>query len=153
MANVHDVAAYVTQYFGGSEISTMKLQKLCYIAQGWSLALRDRPLFDAQFEAWKNGPVTYDLFDRHRRQFSVNSWRGDADALNKGERIVLRAVLKKYEALTGAQLSSLTHQAGTPWSITRDATGLAEGAAGNAVIPQDLIKQHYREILGLAPAA
>lgn len=35
MTSVHDVAAYITGYFPDA-ISTMKLQRLCYIAQGWS---------------------------------------------------------------------------------------------------------------------
>ena len=29
-----------------------KLQKLCYYAQAWHLAIYNEPLVDAQFEAW-----------------------------------------------------------------------------------------------------
>lgn len=150
MARAHDVAAYVVDHFNGESISTMKLQKLCYIAQGWSLALRNKPLFTASFEAWRNGPVTRALYAAHRGEYSVSSWsRGDASALEVGEKIVLDAVLANYEALTGRQLSALTHQPGTPWSVTRAEHGVPDDAACQIEISDDLIRSHYRKALGL----
>lgn len=143
MANVADVAAYVVNHFD-SGISTMKLQKLCYIAQGWSLALRQTPLFAADFEAWRNGPVSRTLFGSHKGKFVVNSWpSGNEHALTRDERIIVDAVLEHYDALSGLQLSELTHQPGTPWSITRDQVGAREGESSDAVISQDLIKEHF----------
>lgn len=148
MAKANDVAAYVVDHFGGDSISTMKLQKLCYIAQGWSLALRGRLLFDAKFEAWRNGPVTRALYSRHRGDYSVSAWPwGDATAIDAQERIVLDAVLTNYEALTGRQLSALTHQPGTPWSLTREQAGVAEDDACREEISNDLIREHYRSSL------
>ncbi|CUP62134.1 Uncharacterized phage-associated protein [Anaerostipes hadrus] len=44
MANVFDAAKYILERLG--EMSTMKLQKLCYYAQAWSLVWDDVPLFD-----------------------------------------------------------------------------------------------------------
>jgi uncharacterized phage-associated protein len=41
MASVHDVAAYILKKLG--TMSTMKLQKLCYYGQGWSLAWDEKP--------------------------------------------------------------------------------------------------------------
>lgn len=148
MASVNDVAAYVVKHFRDQGISTMKLQKLCYIAQGWSLALRRRPLFAASFEAWRNGPVTRALYVNHRRAYSVSTWQwGNAEALDAQERIVLDAVLANYEALTGPQLSALTHKPGTPWSQTRLSAGVSEGESCQVEIPEDLIADHYSQVL------
>ncbi len=44
MATVFDVAKYILEK--NSEMSTMKLQKLCYYAQAWSLVWDDSPIFD-----------------------------------------------------------------------------------------------------------
>ncbi|OWP22703.1 hypothetical protein CBF90_05835 [Microbacterium sp. AISO3] len=135
-------------------MSTMKLQKLCYIAQGWSLALRDDPLFAGDFEAWKNGPVSPQLYRQHRRSFSVSSWpSGDPDALSADERIILDAVLTNYEALTGLQLSAMTHEPGTPWSETRRIAGVSDGESSDEPIPNDLIREHYRALLGVRESA
>ena len=60
MATVFDVAKYILEQLG--PLSTMKLQKLCYYAQAWSLAWDEEPLFPHEFEAWVNGPVCRELF-------------------------------------------------------------------------------------------
>ena len=38
-------------------IDNFKVNKLCYYAQGWSLAKLGYPLFDDEIEAWQYGPV------------------------------------------------------------------------------------------------
>jgi len=50
MARVDDVVAFVLEQSG--TMTTYKLQKLEYYAQGWSLAWDDRPLFDAKIKAY-----------------------------------------------------------------------------------------------------
>lgn len=55
MGTVFDAAKYILEKRGA--MSTMKLQKLCYYSQVWSLVWDDAPLFDEDFEAWANGPV------------------------------------------------------------------------------------------------
>lgn len=56
----------------GDAITHLKLQKLVYYAQAWSLALPARgvPLFDEEMQAWAHGPVAESLFQEHRG----NSW-------------------------------------------------------------------------------
>ncbi len=62
MAQLNDVARYILELQGG-EVSTMKLQKLMYYSQAWSLVWDEKPLFDAHIEAWANGPVIRELFE------------------------------------------------------------------------------------------
>src|SRR5690606_2181421 len=53
---------------GGDSISNLKVQKLLYFCQGWALVLLEKPLFKADFKAWKHGPVipeTYHRFKKH----------------------------------------------------------------------------------------
>lgn len=145
--NVHDAAAYITANFD-SGISTMKLQKLCFYAQGWTLALLDQPLFPEEFQAWRNGPVCYELFVGHRGNFSVSSWpQGDPSNIGKRERIVLDAMLSNFGALTGLQLSDLTHKKGTPWAVVRDQAGTTQGGASNEVISQNSIQSYFKSSL------
>ena len=52
MANVFDIAKYIIEKKGtNGRMSTMKLQKLCYYAEAWSLVW-EAPLFEEDFEAW-----------------------------------------------------------------------------------------------------
>ena len=42
-----------------------KLQKLCYYAQSWHLALLNKRLFNDKFQAWVHGPVNNDLYKKY----------------------------------------------------------------------------------------
>ena len=67
MTTVQDVAAYILAKKG--ELPAMKLQKLLYYAQAWSLVWDDAPLFPESVEAWANGRVLPDLYQHHKGQF------------------------------------------------------------------------------------
>lgn len=54
MVGVFDVAEYVLSEVG--YVSTMKLQKLVFYSQAYSLAVLDEPLFSDDFGALINGP-------------------------------------------------------------------------------------------------
>ena len=66
-----DVAAYFL-YLAGEDFAAtepmthLKVQKLVYYAQGFSLALREIPLFAEPILAWKHGPVVREVFDQYK---------------------------------------------------------------------------------------
>ena len=71
MANIFDVSEYILTSIG-DQISTMKLQKLCYYAQAWSLAWGKGALFSEDFYKWENGPVCPKLFYVHQGEFYIS---------------------------------------------------------------------------------
>jgi uncharacterized phage-associated protein len=140
---------------GGIALTPMHLQKLVYIAHGWTLAITGRPLVGEQPQAWLYGPVYSSLYDALRRFGSgrvsslihQNNW-ANAEALRGSvineqfsveETGILNKVYEEYGDLEAFQLSALTHDAGTPWTETyvRDE---------NRQIPNDLIERHFRGI-------
>lgn len=44
-----------------------KLLNLCYIAHGWHLETKGKPLFEDRIEAWSNGPVIVNLYHIARK--------------------------------------------------------------------------------------
>ena len=118
MANVFDVATYILQKKG--KLSTMKLQKLCYYAQAWSLVWDDEPLFEEEFHAWENGPVCRKLFDRTKGRFSVEAKdeKGDISKITEEQKETIDKVLEHYGNHDAQWLSSLTHIE-EPWKIAR----------------------------------
>lgn len=127
MANVHDVAAYILKSQGS--MTAMKLQKLVYYCQAWSLVWDDKPLFPETIEAWANGPVARALYERHRGRFDVSSWSaGNIDSLTSQERDTIDAVLKFYGHQSSQWLSNLTHQE-APWLEARKGLGPTERGA------------------------
>lgn len=139
MATVHDIAAYILARRG--EMTAMKLQKLVYYCQAWSLVWDERPLFRERIEAWANGPVVPVLYAVHRGQFKVRSWsHGDPDALTQVQRDTVDAVLAHYGPKSSQWLSDLTH-AEAPWREARH--GLTVGERGNRVISHASMAEYY----------
>ena len=69
MITARDVANYFLSLVDedqGDSISNLRLQKLMYYAQGYLLALKDRPLIHEEFEAWEHGPVIPGLYNSFR---------------------------------------------------------------------------------------
>lgn len=139
MATVHDVAAYILEHKGN--ITTMKLQKLVYYCQAWSLVWDEEPIFEERIEAWANGPVSPDLYNLHRGKFRVARWRkGNTGNLTKDQRETIEAVLSFYGDKPSQWLSDLTHQE-RPWKDAR--IGIGPGERGSNVITHAAMAEYY----------
>jgi uncharacterized phage-associated protein len=142
MAQVRDVASYVLAKRGS--MSAMKLQKLCYYAQAWHLVWEDRPLFDAEVQAWANGPVIPELYREHRGQFTVASddIHGNPAALDSSEAESVDEVLRFYGDMTAHQLSELTHRE-RPWAGAREAAGVGAMERSSVPISIAAMQEYY----------
>lgn len=139
MATVHDVAAYILHKKG--QMTTMKLQKLIYYAQAWSLVWDEKPLFSNKIEAWANGPIVRALYNCHRGKFNIKAWpEGNPESLSRQQVETIDAVLGFYGDKTSQWLSDLTHQE-TPWREARK--GLLPGAPSNSVITRASMAEYY----------
>src|SRR5438132_9115459 len=95
MATVHDVAAYILKKHGS--MTAMKLQKLVYYCQAWSLVWDEKSLFPEKIQAWANGPVVPDLYEMHRGKYLLGSWtHGNCNRLSGEQRETIDAVLGYY---------------------------------------------------------
>ena len=135
MANVFDVAKYILDSIGG-RISTMKLQKLCYYSQAWTLAWDRESLFVEDFLRWDNGPVCKQLFDLHKGEFYIASAMIPQNFLSAtltDEQIGnIDRVIEDYGKYSGAELSEITHSE-APWRTTKK----------DQVISKEAIKNYY----------
>jgi uncharacterized phage-associated protein len=122
-------------------MTAMKLQKLVYYAQAWSVVWDERPLFPERIEAWANGPVVRELYDVHRGSFEVSEWPcGDPRRLTGDERATVDAVLDFYGGRSAQWLSDLTHRE-QPWLLAR--RGLPDGERGNREITLSSLEEYY----------
>jgi uncharacterized phage-associated protein len=100
----------------GKLIGHLKLQKLAYYAQGFSLALRDRELFRTPLEAWDRGPVVRDVYRVYRDGSKPIERPADFDAEDylPETRELLDAILESYGRLSATRLGGMTHSE-PPW--------------------------------------
>lgn len=143
MANVLDAAAYILEKQG--RMITLKLQKLVYYSQAWSLVWDERPLFDEKIEAWSNGPVVRDLFEYHRGKYYVSEIEaGDAGKLDADQKATVDMVLNHYGDKPAYWLVRLSHSE-PPWIEARG--DLSPTEQGNAEIMLDSMAQYYSSLL------
>jgi uncharacterized phage-associated protein len=146
MSRIEDVAAYILAQCG--PMTAMKLQKLCYYSQAWSLVWEDRPLFEARIEAWANGPVVRELYNLHRGRFSlgVGDIKGEPDHLRADDRESIDVVLDYYGDKSAQWLSDLSHRE-EPWRDARERAGLRDLQRGDAEITHAAMAEYYGSLL------
>jgi uncharacterized phage-associated protein len=143
MPTVSDVADYFTVMMrvdcaeGASDdlMTHLKLQRLVYYAQGFSLALNGEPLFDEPIEAQFHGPFCVPLCERYRnkrklidpyyRYRSIGKPIRSRLSLDEAERPFTRQQLKvlgivneHFAILTAGRLRKLT-QSDRAWQVAR----------------------------------
>ena len=149
MANVFDVAEYVLSKLGGT--TTMKLQKLVYYCQAWSLAWDGVPLFQEEFQAWMNGPVCNELYQAHKGVFEVGSgffevFTSDEPGFSEDNYDSMNAIIKDYGDKPPYWLSELTHME-TPWRLARN--GLTVGEHSSNIISKESMQMYYEGLLSV----
>ena len=143
MIEVLDAARY---FLSLGPMQHKKLQKLCYYAQAWYLALNGRELLDTEFEAWVHGPVSPRLYVRYK------DWGGlvipqmpyDSSGICEEIKSFLRIIYNMYKNYSGNDLEQLTHQE-EPWQEARE--GFAPTETCRVRISNDTMRRFYGGLL------
>ena len=143
MNTIFDVAKYIINRCGA--MSAMKLQRLCYYAQAWSLAWNDAPLFLENFEAWESGPVCPELFRATQGKYPVtaDTIAGDGDNLSESEKDVINEILSHYAKYDAQWLSQLACME-LPWKKVKNK--IRENPDCDRNIPKECIRLYYRKL-------
>lgn len=142
----------------GHAFNQMQLQKLVYIAHGWTLAHSGQPLTGDRPEAWSFGPVYRRLSDALARygtapvlpEIRTGEFEpcSDIHARTEAARAdlipfemdTIAMVYQDYGRLDSCHLSLITQTVGTPWARV-----FADGAGEFKDIPHDLVRAQFVE--------
>lgn len=150
MIDIKDAAKYFLTKVdreAGDEMTHLKLQKICYYAQAWHLAIENQPLFDVEFKAWVHGPVSAELWNeyKHFKWHPIPEPEDfDENVLSEDDRKFLDEIWELYGKYTAKYLEALTHQE-LPWKEAR--RGLSEGEISNIPISNNTMKEYYKQFL------
>lgn len=146
MPSIFDVANYFVSQGNigeGSTITPLKVQKLCYYAQAWSLVWDSEPLFANEFEAWAHGPANHDLFVKYREYgyhpILVRS-TFNSKLFTESQTETLNAIWDAYGIYEAKYLEDLTHQE-EPWIAARK--NCCPGEKCNNIITLESMQQFY----------
>lgn len=146
--SVEDIANYFLskgEKFGKRSITPLKIQKLVYYAQGFYLALFNKPLFNERIEAWQHGPVCRILYNKYKKySYHIISEPIDCNSKMKIEKDynlckLLDAIWHDFGIFNGNELEEMTHR-DIPWI-----EAIQQGR--NTVISTDSMKKYFYNFL------
>ena len=122
MLTCFDVAKYFLSLCNDEEsgdlISNLKIQKLVYYAQGFSLAINNKPLFKEKNQAWTHGPVVPQLYNKYKDYGSgalpTTNLDIDFDKFSDENKELLDDVYDVYGQFSAWKLRNMTHEE-APW--------------------------------------
>lgn len=129
IAKAVDIARYLLLLAGEEPeaelLTPLRLQKLLYYVQGWTLATRGQPMFDETIQAWVHGPVApsvYKEFARFGNRSVELDGSADLDSLSEADRAIVRSVWEYYGQFSASALRHMTHSE-RPWMEARGSAG------------------------------
>lgn len=93
-------------------LTHIKLQKLLYLAQGWSFVWDNKPLFHASFEPWAYGPANIEIAEIFRpfKHNEIPATEGISYLSDKDAQETLKAIWQSYGPKSAYQLVEFTKQ-------------------------------------------
>jgi uncharacterized phage-associated protein len=147
---------FVRLSFAGNEpdpLTNLRLQKLLYYAQAWSLVARACELFPEELMAWRHGPVVREVYrslsDREDHLIGPEAFAGAAD-LPLPEAELVRAVWDAYKRFSATQLWTMTHRE-PPWKKAWGGRP-KDAAEGNPISLNDM-DEYFANVAVPAPLA
>lgn len=138
-----EVADYLVQLAArdGVELDQLKLQKILYFIQGWSLSSYGKPAFTGEIEAWRHGPVVRSVYDKFRKYGRQPITPDDPPEINLPEsvRAYYESVWNLYKNYTGPQLADMTHK----HDAWKQHVSFLGGFWGNSLIPAADLRQQF----------
>lgn len=141
MINVMALAQYILCMCmnQGEPISNLQLQKILYFIQGNHLAKKGEPLFDADFYAWKYGPVIPNIY----YEYCINgaSKIRNVEALEEISPEIkneIDPIIQKLRVLYPWDLVEKTHNVGGAWDKT-----FQDGKGERDKIPKEAIREEF----------
>ena len=96
-----------------NDVSNLKLQKLCYYAQGLMTAMRGEPLFDDELTSWDHGPVVVGLYHKYKHHGSQPiplEADFDVQQISEQDRRALDDIYQHYGQFSPWRLRNMTHE-------------------------------------------
>lgn len=142
------LANYILKHYG--PMSHLKLQKLVFYCDAYSLAYFGRELVTDQFEAWVHGPVCRRLYDSLKDKSKLYSDVAYSDdgtnvddefsKLTSDQQDLIKNILDQLSSWSSMELETATHNE-MPWQKAR--VGYSEADKCSVIISKDDMMEYY----------
>ncbi len=129
-------------------LTHLRLHKLLYYVQGWSLAMRKKEIFSDPIQAWTYGPVVPAVWRKFRHYESQVILPTDepspSSTLDKEAKSFIERVWDTYKEFSALKLKEMTHKEG-PWKNSR--IGVPPGSLCTNIISPTVMKEYFTKCL------
>lgn len=141
-----DIYDLANAFLAIESMTHKKLQKLCYYAKAWYLAINDTNLVSEHFEAWVHGAVQPRLYQRYRAYGfqPIPMYSGSLDALPEEFLDFAKEIYSIYGGFSGDELERINHEE-MPWINARK--GLKPWQNSDVKISEEDMKTYYRGLV------
>lgn len=140
-----DIFDLADAFLSIASMTNKKLQKLCYYAKAWYLALNDTNIVDESFEAWVHGAVQPKLYQKYKIYgFGYIPRVFDTTKIPEEFLSFAREIYDSYGDLSGDELEQINHTE-KPWIEARG--DLKPWQNSETIISEDTMKQFYRSMI------
>lgn len=141
MERVYDALTIAKWIINKIHPEPLKLQKLLYLAQGYSYAFYDRPLFNDEIEGWVHGPVVRDVYNLFKSyQYNSIDITYEIDELDSEAEDVLNYVINNFAKYDAKYLEKLSHEQ-EPWLLSRE--GLDPDERSDKTMSKESIANYF----------
>lgn len=124
-------------------IDNLKLNKLLYYVQGFSLVKLGYPMFDENIQAWDYGPVIPEIYHVFKccgkNSIEEPTTPFDESRFSTEELNLLIDIYNEYGKYTGWALKNMTHEKGSPWAQVYEKNQ-------NKVITKKSIEEYFKNL-------
>ena len=140
-----DIFDLANAFLSIAPMTHKKLQKLCYYAKAWYLALNDVNLIKEHFEAWIHGAVQPRLYQAYRGYgFQIiPMFDGNVNEIPEEFLNFAKEIYDSYGHLSGDALERINH-CEEPWLKARG--DLMPWENCNRIINEEDMKEYFRKI-------
>ena len=141
MEKIYDALTIAKWIINKIHPEPLKLQKLLYLAQGYSYAFYDRPLFHDELEGWVHGPVVRKIYDMFKEyQYNSIDINYEVEELDDDAKDVLNYVLDNFSKYDAKYLEELSHNQ-EPWILSRN--GIDPDERSDKTISKESIANYF----------
>lgn len=120
-------------------ITNLKIQKLLYYVQAYSLLIFNKPAFKEKILAWSYGPVVYEVYQEYKNNHANEiETRYDLEEVSDGLQKIIDMVIENYGSVEANELIRFTHEE-DPWRNSKL----------NSEIDINSIKEYFNRIYNI----
>ena len=130
-------------------LNTLQLVNLVYIAQGISLAVNNKPLFEEEIKDWKCGPVVESVFkeyEKYNRSPIHTEHIVEIQIYDKNSVKIMDKVWESFGKWPQEKLTNWCKEKGSPWDKVYD-------MYNSNVITKESIKSYFEKYVTIMPTA